>query len=53
MLGAMASCKILQVVGGRDALGLGGSKEIPSNWVGIVTERDFDGAPEAMNVPPR
>ena len=50
VLGTMASCKILQIVGGRDALGLGGPKEIPSNWVGVVTERDFDGAFETMDI---
>ena len=50
VLDTMASCKILQIVGGRNALGLGGPKEIPSNWVGVVTERNFDGAFETMDV---
>ncbi len=50
VLGAMASCKILQVVGGWDALGLSGPEEVPSNWVGVVTERNFDGALETMDV---
>lgn len=50
VLGAMASCKILQIVGDRDVLGLGGPKEIPSNWVGVVTERNFDGALDSMDI---
>lgn len=49
MFGAMASCKVLQIIGGRDALGLRGPKEIPSNWIGVVTERNFDGPFETMD----
>ncbi|KAH0356805.1 hypothetical protein KCU81_g134, partial [Aureobasidium melanogenum] len=48
--GSMPGLQVLQVVGDGNTLGLGGTKEILHNRVSVVTERDFDGAFEAVDV---
>jgi hypothetical protein len=50
MLGTMTSNEILKVVGGRDALSLGSTKEVLLDRIGVVAKRHLDGSLETMNV---
>jgi hypothetical protein len=47
----LASNEILKIICCRDSLRLGCSEEILHHWVSIVSEGDFDGTIEAMNIP--
>jgi hypothetical protein len=50
VLSTMASGQILKIVGGRDTLRFGGTKEVLLDWVGVVTKRNLDGSLESMDV---
>ena len=50
MLGSMASDQILEIVGGRDALGFGSSQEILLDGVSVVAKGDLDWAFKSVDV---
>jgi hypothetical protein len=50
MLGTMAGGQVLEIIGGRDTLRFGGTKEVLLDWVGVVTKRNLDGSFESVNV---
>jgi hypothetical protein len=47
----LASNKILKIICGRDSLRFGCPKEVLHHRVGIISEGDFDGTIEAMDIP--
>ena len=46
----MTSNKILKIIGGRDALRLGGSEEVLHDGVCVVSKGDLDWALEAVDI---
>jgi hypothetical protein len=44
MLSAVARGQVLEIIGGRNTLRLGGTKEVLFDRVGVVTEGDLDGS---------
>jgi hypothetical protein len=42
--------KVLQIIRGRNALRLGSSKKVLHNWVGVVSEGDFNWSFKTMYI---
>jgi hypothetical protein len=50
MLSTVTSLQVLKIVGGGDTLRFGGAEEVFFDGVGVVAERDLDGAFKAVDV---
>lgn len=47
----LSSDKILQIIGCGNALRLGSSEKVLHDWIGVISEGDFDWSLEAVDVP--
>jgi hypothetical protein len=50
MFGTVSGDEILEIVGGRNALGVGCAEEVVLDGIGVVAKRDLDGAFETVEV---